>query len=164
MERGVALSSAKTTGFLSYTDINTLATDLRPYMEHVRRFIVMSLTVASAYLVLCTLSWSLLLGVHKTVEIVQDDIAVMESNVDSNAIIFDLAQNATEKDECFNANETLKFDLWNQVLLLKDAKLPKSHQQLDFIKPTTNLKPINCHSISMHRHTSLQASTHTIVV
>lgn len=72
LERGVALKTAKATGFLSYTDVNTLAKEIRPYLEHMQRFMVMSLTFASAYLVLCTLSWGLLLGVHKRMEIKQE--------------------------------------------------------------------------------------------
>lgn len=68
IERGVALHSSSSSGFLSYTDINALVTQIKPYTEHLKRFIIASLLVASAYLLLCTLSCGLFWHVQKMVD------------------------------------------------------------------------------------------------
>lgn len=131
LERGVALKTAKTTGFLSYTDINTLAKEFRPYLDHIQRFIVMSLTVASAYIILCTLSWGLLLSINKTMEISREPTGI-DSIVSSPLLIF--SANSTEgecveKLEESTLNETFKFVSLNDVLLKRD----KPKMDSDFI-------------------------------
>jgi hypothetical protein len=76
MERGVALHSAHSTGFLSYADINALVTELRPYLDQLKRFLTASFTVSSAYLLLCFVSWGLL---EKSVHQKTEELAVNES-------------------------------------------------------------------------------------
>ncbi|KAI6224391.1 Protein CNPPD1 [Aphelenchoides fujianensis] len=82
LERGVALKSAQLSGSLSYTDCNVLADDLRPFLGHIQRFVVMSLTVASAYLALWALSCGLFVGVAKMAEIVRQMPALEQKSAD----------------------------------------------------------------------------------
>jgi len=151
IERGVALDSAKI-GILSYADVNVLASDLKPYLAHIKRFLIMSLTVASAYVVVCTLSWGLLMGVQKTVETVKEEITQMVIGTEPQTQILEndviLSENQTECS--WKTNETKFFELEELEQLLsfnkKDGKLKIEHNLNDPIE-LLDEKLQNCNSI-----------------
>jgi len=82
LEHGVAVTSSKTSGFFSYTDVNVLVSELRPYLDHVKRFLVLNATVTSAYLVFIAATFGAVAGVSKVVE----SIRSTKSDVASDAV------------------------------------------------------------------------------
>jgi len=84
LEHGVAMTSSKISGFFSYTDVNVLVNELRPYLDHLKRFLVLNATVTSAYLMFIAATFGAVAGVSKVVESIhpaENDVAVDATDV-----------------------------------------------------------------------------------
>lgn len=149
MERGVALQSAHSTGFLSYADINALVTELRPYLDQLKRFMVASFTVSSAYLLLCFVSWGLLESVHQKT----DESAVNESTQNTvpmeNVNVDVFVNESRTEEECqhfwepLNETKIIELDQLEQLLFGKNKIFERLVDEPKLINEPTK----NCHFV-----------------
>ncbi|KAI6202116.1 Protein CNPPD1 [Aphelenchoides besseyi] len=119
LERGVAIKSAQLSGFLSYTDINSLVTDRRPFLSHVQRFLIMSLTVVSGYLALWAVSCGVFVGVSKMIEMAREDSTSITQTIDIHDVYSspltvhsDLAE---LPDSCAQFNDPIEMNATNLI-------------------------------------------------
>lgn len=101
-ERYIASRSLKSIGFLSYGDVNVLATDLRPFLEHTQRFMGMCCTLMTAYL----MAWSAIYGAYYGLQTAKKIASEVDPQTSTNFSSIELGMPEPPQEVyCFEAEE-----------------------------------------------------------
>ncbi|KAI6190477.1 Protein CNPPD1 [Aphelenchoides bicaudatus] len=149
IECAAALHSAHSNGFFCYSDINALATELQPYLDQLKRFLIATVTVSSAYLLLCLVSCGLLGRVQqqtKTEELVvnktaQDVVLLEEVNLFVNENQTTTGQECQNYWEPLNQSKVIELDQLEKLLFSKNKMFVHLVSEL----PNLIERPKNCH-------------------